>query len=769
MKTKHLLAYLAATGVLAACGGGESESSAPDINIDVEVVEVVGPDVPTDSITTTALPVVESFDTAASIEGFLSSSYKALSSESASDEEDGFYYSTGGVYQTDGTLDPGRGLWITSDSDAKLRLGNGRFTMGQIVSVLAEGEDLRRNTTPGGGVDDLVSWGELDLSQPYRVSFCLVDASVGGNLQVYVDNNSTTSGSSIHGSGSRILSEPVGTLTTGQRLVIESDVGTANSFLQLRVDSGGWVVLDDLVVEYQSDATSGTQPDCSAKSTTDGEVNPWVDPTPTPEPTATPEPTPTPVPTAEPSVPVESAAWGVFKGDAIPTATDSVSDADGSLGSFTDVDGTAATTWTATGGIASFVSTAAATKSRADFDSIVGDTFPKSFTLLMRMRNPNVANRGIEVEARFGGDDGAGNAGRIKFLLRESKIQLEKYDTSATAEFSMDTSAYHIYQVNVLLTDVRTATIYTWVDGTPVAEMSGLETTMLRDTTAGSNALSIGEGSDSNLFNADVDYVIWTADGAYGPDVLAGHLPADIGDITGYDASPAASATWGVFNGDAIPTAADSIATPAGGTATFVDTDGTAATTWTAASGIASFVSTDAATKSRVEYGSIVGDTFPKTYTLLMRMQNPNAGNRGIEVEAKFGGDDGSGNAGRVKFLLRESKIQLEKYDTSTTAEFSMDTTAYHIYQVNVTLSDVRTATIDTWVDGVAVAEMSGLSTTTLRDTPAGENEMTIGDGSDSNLFNANLDYVIWTADGAFAPADLAGQLPSGIGDTTGY
>jgi len=268
MKVKSMFACVAMVGLASSCGGGgESESSAPDININVEIVEIVGPDVPMDNIVATALPILENFDTANSIEGFLASSYKALATESATEMEDGFYYATGGVYQTDGTLDPARGMWITADSDAKIRLGNGRFTLGQIVSVLASGDDLRRNSTPGGGVDELVSWGELDLSQAYRVSFCLVAASAGGNMQVYTDNNSTSSAGSIHGSSSRIFSEPVGSLAVGQRQVIETDVGTEQSFIQFRVDSGGWAVLDDLVVEYQSDNNGASQPDCTTKTT----------------------------------------------------------------------------------------------------------------------------------------------------------------------------------------------------------------------------------------------------------------------------------------------------------------------------------------------------------------------------------------------------------------------------------------------------------------------------------------------------------------------
>src|SRR5690606_9052747 len=82
-----------------------------------------------------------------------------------------------------------------------------------------------------------------------------------------------------------IFNQPVNTLVPGQRVEINipgdttlqpggelvaskpDAVGTENSFLNFRVSSGGWVVLDDLVIEYQSDAGNNPQPDCSTKTT----------------------------------------------------------------------------------------------------------------------------------------------------------------------------------------------------------------------------------------------------------------------------------------------------------------------------------------------------------------------------------------------------------------------------------------------------------------------------------------------------------------------
>lgn len=265
MNWKHLLAYIAAASTVVGCGG-ESDSKAPDINLDVEIVEVV---LPSDDITNTPLPIEENFDGALDAPTFFSSGYATLSSDSESDAEANFYHSTAGVFLADGSPDPDPSVWITADDDPHLRLGDGRFTIGQIVSVFApeNADDPRKDTTPGNLPDTSSSWGELDLSSTYTVSFCVVDRSDGGLFQIYVDNNTTSSGSSIHSTSSRVVNEQQSNFTAGQRASFEiTDVGTARSFIQLRADSGGWIVIDDLVIENAANPASA-QPDCSTKTT----------------------------------------------------------------------------------------------------------------------------------------------------------------------------------------------------------------------------------------------------------------------------------------------------------------------------------------------------------------------------------------------------------------------------------------------------------------------------------------------------------------------
>ena len=181
----------------------------------------------------TDLPVSEGFNNIVSATDFFSATYKALASS-----YEPFYYRSGGT---------------VTFSDNQVTLAGGRFTLANTQPA---------TTTTSG---DTQTFGELDLSQAYRISFCVKAASGTGALQVTVNNNSTSAGNSIHGSSSRVYNASANTLPAGQRVVIDSSVGNANSFIQLRTESSATVVMDDIWIGYQSDTDS--EPDAGSCTT----------------------------------------------------------------------------------------------------------------------------------------------------------------------------------------------------------------------------------------------------------------------------------------------------------------------------------------------------------------------------------------------------------------------------------------------------------------------------------------------------------------------
>lgn len=168
------------------------------------------------------LPVVEDAK-AANNDEFFSAAYKAL----PTDPSKAMYVRTGGNV----TIEPG-----------KITLAGGRFTVGMPEDRVA---------TTGS---DTQAGGTLDLSRPYRIILEVLDVQkFEGNtrIQVYVDNNTVNAANSIHGGSSRIYNEDAGNIRPGQTIVIESSLGTADSFLQLRAESGASITLKSFRIEYR--------------------------------------------------------------------------------------------------------------------------------------------------------------------------------------------------------------------------------------------------------------------------------------------------------------------------------------------------------------------------------------------------------------------------------------------------------------------------------------------------------------------------------------
>lgn len=259
------------SATLAACGGGDPKSASdkpksllPD-GINVSSSSASSSSAPS-NIVNEVIPFHENFDNAVNTVGFFSPAYKGLNTDS----DLPFYHATGGFLAEDENgniiLSPTTTSWITGDANPKLQLGNGRFTLGQ--TRLEAGTTTADTSVP--------TWGEFDLSKPYKLSFCVVQVSSpsASNFEVYVDNNTTGGNNSRYGAGnaSRILQIATHALVAGTRheVVVPGSsgvqIGTSTSFLQFRVSSGGFAVIDDLVIEYVGEPHGFSLPTCVAET-----------------------------------------------------------------------------------------------------------------------------------------------------------------------------------------------------------------------------------------------------------------------------------------------------------------------------------------------------------------------------------------------------------------------------------------------------------------------------------------------------------------------
>ena len=94
--------------------------------------------------------------------------------------------------------------------------------------------------------------GVFDLSMPWQISFKVV--SVSGDtskyFQIYVDNNTASSGNSLWGTASKFHQVLLSDLVEGQTYTVPGLTASPNSFVTLRTESSATVVVDDLLVEY---------------------------------------------------------------------------------------------------------------------------------------------------------------------------------------------------------------------------------------------------------------------------------------------------------------------------------------------------------------------------------------------------------------------------------------------------------------------------------------------------------------------------------------
>jgi hypothetical protein len=161
---------------------------------------------------------------------------------------------------------------------------------------------------------------------------------------------------------------------------------------------------------------------------------------------------------------------------------------------------------------------------------LVGDAFPKALTFVARIKADPAVARALDVDFRFADLKTPAKGPRIKFIVTNKELQIEKPDganSSSTVKYKLDTTQFHIYHLTFKVEPAFVeATVY--VDGAPDPVMAAKGVALYEE-----NYLWIGDNG-GNPCKATVDWMVWTSSGTYAPTDLADALPAEIGDVTGY-------------------------------------------------------------------------------------------------------------------------------------------------------------------------------------------------------------------------------------------
>lgn len=236
------------------------------------------------------------------------------------------------------------------------------------------------------------------------------------------------------------------------------------------------------------------------------------------------------------------------------------------------------------------------------------------------------------------------------------------------------------------------------------------------------------------------------------------------------------SVSWNIFSGDVSPFNANAVTLADGVTTAGFGLQGSASDFTATGLGSVLFDSTAAGpNNNRARMTNVLADdgVYPKYFTLIAGIKgfNPPDNARVIELEAAFG-DPVNSAASRLKIVLRADGatnygVQFEGSPAPNTA-YGLAMDEYRIYHFTVALSNPTTGWARAYLDGSTTPVINQEEVQMRTASGIADNYLQIGDGG-GNAYKALIDWVVWTDEGAYTPAQLSGLLPANIGCIKGY
>ncbi|NSL53805.1 hypothetical protein [Uliginosibacterium aquaticum] len=482
--------------------------------------------------------------------------------------------------------------------------------------------------------------------------------------------------------------------------------------------------------------------------------------------------------------------WAVYSADKLPTAAGSITLAGGTAGQFNlcASAGCNASYASVSSGILTVdttTETAITEQSYFQLDNAFKTGgYPKSATVIARMRGNSVTNlKGLTIDTAFSEPGESGP--RVHLVLLPNNHSTGMYagalDQSLTGDQNVyssdfDTTVYHTYQLSVTFTSATAGTVRVYLDGAATPILEKTLSNLKQATAVGQNYLRIGEENTSEHAKGDFDWVIWSSDAAYTPAQLAGALPAVLGPVSGYMG-------WNTYTADLFPTATGSI-TLAGGSASQFNLCASAGCNASYASVAGGILTVDTTAETAVTEQSYFQldnafktGAYPKSATLIARMRGNSVTNlKGLTIDTAFSQTGASGP--RVQLQLLPDNHSTGMYagalDQSVTGDQNVyssdfDTTVYHTYQLSVTFTSATAGTVRVYLDGAATPILEKTLSNLKQATAVGQNYLRIGEETTSEHAKGDIDWVIWTNEAAYTPAQVSGLLPAALGSISGY
>ncbi|MFT3735173.1 MAG: hypothetical protein QM776_09130 [Rhodocyclaceae bacterium] len=242
---------------------------------------------------------------------------------------------------------------------------------------------------------------------------------------------------------------------------------------------------------------------------------------------------------------------------------------------------------------------------------------------------------------------------------------------------------------------------------------------------------------------------------------------------------------FGYYTANALPTAAGSVTLGDGTTTQFslCTSVGCNASYASVSSGVLTVDTTSSTAVSEQSYfqlnNAFSTGGYPKSATVVARIRgNSVASLRSLSIDAAFSEAGQSGP--RVHTQLLPNNFVGGLYmgsmnPTSGTADLGLyssdfDTTTYHVVQLTFSFTSATSGTMTVYLDGNATP----IATQTLtgnfpQATAVGQNYLRIGEETTTEHAKGDVNWIVWTSDAAYTPAQINGRLPAALGPVPGY
>ena len=322
-----------------------------------------------------------------------------------------------------------------------------------------------------------------------------------------------------------------------------------------------------------------------------------------------------------------------------------------------------------------------------------------TFTAVARIKAQSTDTNAIELRLRNGA---------WRFTIKIESSEIDPDNVRHDVAFTHDPSDWHIYRMAV-----KDSIINVYLDESSTPVITDTSNTAVTD-----RYFRFGDGSSSNPYGSLVDWVVWDTTGAYAPGDV--DLPET---LTGIGAK---EVNWNIYDGSQLPEDAGLESSDKSGDTIIheiiedPEIGGNMLYSWKLYG------------SGKQQWRSAYSVAMP-TFTAVARIKAQSADTNAIELRLRNGA---------WRFTVKIESSEIDPDNVRHDVAYTHDPSDWHIYRMAIKDSIIKVY-LDENINPVIVDTSS---------TAVTDRYFRFGDGSSSNPYGSQVDWVIWDTSGAYAP-----------------